>query len=61
MTRSFVLAEIRLDRDGLADVLRREHGLEIAGVAGSSEEAAPLLRSGRWSASYAVVRGSGTP
>jgi DNA-binding NarL/FixJ family response regulator len=45
MTRIFVLAEIRLYRDGLADLLRREHGIEVAGVAGSWEEAVPLLRS----------------
>jgi two-component system, NarL family, nitrate/nitrite response regulator NarL len=45
MTRIFVLAEIRLYRDGLTDVLRREPGIEIVGAAGSWEEAAPLLRS----------------
>jgi two-component system nitrate/nitrite response regulator NarL len=45
MTRIFVLAEIRLYRDGLVDALRRGRGIEIAGAARTWEEAAPLLRS----------------
>jgi two-component system nitrate/nitrite response regulator NarL len=45
MIRVLVLSEIRLYRDGLADVLRRESTMEVVGTAGSWDEAAPLLRS----------------
>jgi DNA-binding NarL/FixJ family response regulator len=45
MTTIFVIAEIRLYRDGLTDVLCREPEIEVVGAVGGWEEAAPMLRS----------------
>ena len=44
MARVFIVAGIRLFREGLADALERKHGFTIAGTASTAAEAAAALR-----------------
>jgi len=44
MTRVLVIAEVRLHREGLKDLIGRERSMQVVGAASSLEEAVPLLR-----------------
>jgi two-component system, NarL family, nitrate/nitrite response regulator NarL len=46
MARVFIVAGIRLFREGLAAALEREHGFTVAGTASSADEAAVALQDG---------------
>jgi DNA-binding NarL/FixJ family response regulator len=47
MARVFIVAGIRLFREGLAAALEREHGFTVAGTSSTAEEAAAALQDGR--------------
>jgi len=46
VTCVFIVADIRLFREGLAAALQREHGLAVAGTASNAAEAAAAIRAG---------------